>query len=114
MHRPALLSTVAGRSVTLSGAPADVYLAAGQTLRVYVHGYRAACLDDFFGKLFGQSSYVAGLSFVLQCGTTDNQDLGGAVLELPASPSPRGTYTVPGVDLAVGRHFAVAVTVDAP
>jgi hypothetical protein len=111
---PALLSTAAGRSVSLPGAPVDVYLAAGQTLRAYVHGYRAACLDDFFGKLFGQSAYVAGLNFVVQCGTSDNQDLGGAVLELPSSPSPRGTYTVQAVDPAGGKHFAVAVSVDAP
>jgi hypothetical protein len=111
---PALLSTAAGRSVTLPGTAVDVYLAAGQTLRVYVHGYRAACLDDFFGNLFGKSSYVAGLTFVAQCGASDNQDLGGALLELPASPSPAGTYTVTAVDPVGGKHFAVAVTVDAP
>jgi hypothetical protein len=111
---PALLDTAAGRSVTLPVAPMDVYLGAGQTLRVYVHGYRAACLDDFFGKLFGQSSYVAGISFVGQCGPTDNVDLGNAVLELPASPSPRGSYMLAGKDASGNHHFAVAVTVDSP
>ena len=111
---PTLLNTVAGRSVGLPGAPADVYLAAGQMLRIYVHGYRAACLDDFFGKLFGQSSYVAGVTFVAQCGTTDNQDLGGAILELPASNSPAGTYTVAGTDTSGKHHFAVGVSIDGP
>jgi hypothetical protein len=111
---PGLLATSNGRAVALPAAPTDVYLAAGQTLRVYVHGYRAACLDDYFGKLFGQSPYLAGINFVAACGPTDNQDLGGAVLELPVSPSPRGTYTVAGVDLTGVHHFAVGVTVDAP
>ncbi|HZI75141.1 MAG TPA: hypothetical protein VFD73_14160, partial [Gemmatimonadales bacterium] len=109
---PALLDTAAGRSVTLPAQPTDVYLGAGQTLRVYVNGYRAECLDDQFGKLFGQSSYVAGLTFVAACGPTDNQDLGGAVLELPASPSPRGNYLVASTDAAGAHHFSVAVTVE--
>jgi hypothetical protein len=102
---PQLLSTTPGSSVALPGAPVDVYLNAGQTLRVFVHGYQATCIDDFFGKLFGQSSYTAGLAFVAQCGPNDNQDLGGALLELPAATA-KGAYTV------AGPHFSVAVTVE--
>jgi hypothetical protein len=92
---------------TLSAAPIDIYLNSGQSLRIFVHGYRAACLDDYFGKLFGQTSYQAGLTFVAACGSSDNLDLGGALLDLPAA-SARGTYTVPS---STG-HFAVAVSVE--
>jgi hypothetical protein len=108
---PDLLNTTVGHAVSLPGTPVDVYLNSDQTLRVYVHGYRAACLDDYFGTLFGQSSYVAGLSFVAKCGATDNQDLGGATLELPAA-SARGSYTVQATDPSGGHRFAVAVSVE--
>ncbi len=111
---PQLLNTSAGGSVALPGTPQDVYLNAGQTIRVQVQGYRAACLDDFFGKLFGESSYVAGLGFVANCGAADNQDLGYAVLEIPQQPSPQGSYTVQAADSAGNHHFSVAIAVEAP
>jgi hypothetical protein len=108
---PGLLNTAAGQGVSLPGTPVDVYLNAGQTLRVYVHGYQAACLDDYFGKLFGQTSYQAGLTFVAACGATDNQDLGGAVIELPAA-SAKGAHTVAATDAAGAHHFSLTFTVD--
>lgn len=108
---PPLLSTTAGASVTLPGAPVDVYVNGGQTVRIYVQGYRATCIDDYFGNLFGQSSYVAGLTFVAACGPNDNQDLGGAVVELPAASAP-GSHTAAATDAAGARHFSVAFTVE--
>ena len=109
---PALLNTSAGQSVTLPGNPVDVYAGAGDTVRIYVQGYHAACLDDYFGKLFGQSAYVAGLTFVASCGPTDNQDLGGAVLELPVQPAPASTYTITAKDSSGNSHFTVDVSIE--
>jgi hypothetical protein len=60
---PALLQTSAGASVTLPVRQTDVWLGPNDTLRVYVQGYRANCVDGYFGKLFAMSSYNAGLSF---------------------------------------------------
>ncbi len=107
----ALLNTTAGQSITLPANPVDVYAGAGDTVRIYVQGYRAACLDDTFGKLFGQSSYVAGLMFLVQCGPINNQDLGGAVLEVPVG-SAGGSYTTDATDSVSNSHFAVDVSID--
>ena len=106
---PGLLKTTAGQAVTLPDNQVDVFLGASDTLRVYVQGYRAACLDDFFGKLFGQSSYLAGLAFLQQCGTSNNDDLGGAVLEL--STPAAGDYTAQAVDSLGNSHFSVDFSV---
>lgn len=108
---PQLLSTANGTSVALPGTPVDVYLNPGQNIRVEVHGYRGACLEDYFGKLFGQSSYLAGLTFVSQCGPTDNQDLGTAVLDLPSQAGSAGVHTVGAQDAGGASHFAVTVEI---
>ena len=108
---PGLLKTGAGQSITLPDNQFDVFLGANDTLRIYVQGYRAACLDDFFGKLFGQSSYLAGLAFLQQCGPSNNDDLGGAVLEL--STPVDGNYTAPAVDSLGNSHFSVDLSVAA-
>lgn len=108
---PTLLNTAAGQSVALPGMALDVYLTGAQTLRVFVQGYHATCIDDYFGKLFGQSSYAAGLTFVAACGPNDNQDLGGAVAELTAA-SAKGAHTIDAVDSGGARHFSVAFTVE--
>jgi hypothetical protein len=110
---PQLLNTANGASVALPGTPMDVYANAGQTIRIDVHGYRAACLDDFFGQLFGQSSYSAGLTFVGQCGPVDNQDLGTAILELPSQPSSAGTHTIAAADSSGAHHYSVTVAIQA-
>jgi len=109
---PALLQTKSGQSVTLPGDPVDVWLGANDTLRVFVQGYRDNCLDDSFGKLFGMSSYEAGLSFLQKCGLIDSDDLGGALLELPLEAAPRGNYTVPAVAPDGSRNFTVDITVN--
>jgi hypothetical protein len=69
-------------------------------------------VDNSFGKLFGMSSYSAGLSFLGDCGPVDNDDLGGALLELPLEASPQGTYTAPAVAPDGGRNFSVDITVN--
>lgn len=109
---PQLLNTSNGATVALPGTPVDVYLKPGQKLHVDVHGYRAACLDDYFGKLFGDSPYLAGLTFVSQCGPTDNQDLGAAVLDVPAQPAPTGVHTVTAADASGAHHFTVTVSIE--
>jgi hypothetical protein len=108
---PALLQTAAGTSVTLPFNQTDVWLGPTDSLRVYVQGYRANCLDDYFGKLFGMTSYQAGLSFLTSCGPVDNDDLGGALLEL-SSPVAPGTYTVAAADGDGNSHFRLQVTVN--
>jgi hypothetical protein len=108
---PALLQTASGSSVMLPANQADVWLGPDDTLRVYVQGYRANCVDDYFGKLFGMSSYQAGLTFLENCGPTDNDDLGGAVLELQPPVAP-GEYNVPAADSAGNSHFAIDFTVN--
>jgi hypothetical protein len=107
---PALFKTSDGRSVTLPDNPTDVYLGPNDSLRIFVQGYRAACLDDYFGTLFDKSSYSAGIAFLQDCGPTNNDDLGGALLEL--QPATGGTYTVPAVDSSGNTHFSVDVTID--
>jgi hypothetical protein len=57
------------------------------------------------------SSYNAGLSFLENCGPIDNDDLGGAVLELPLPVAP-GQYTVPANDSLGNSHFAVGLSVN--
>jgi hypothetical protein len=109
-NAPALFKTKAGQSVVLPDNQTDVYLGLGDTLRIFVQGYRAACDDDFFGTLFGQSSYLAGLAFLQECGATNNDDLGGAVLEL--QPGASGSYTATAVDSLGASHFSVDLTVD--
>ena len=110
---PQLLNTSNGASIALPGGPVDIYANAGQTIRIDVHGYRAACLDDFFGQLFGQSSYFAGLTFVGQCGPNDNQDLGTAILELPAQASSAGIHTVAAADSSGAHHYSVTISIAA-
>jgi hypothetical protein len=104
---PALLKTQTGSAVTISGVNRDVYLQSADSLRVYVQGYRAMCIDSLFGHLFGMSSYAAGTQLITSCGFTDNVDLGEAVLTLPAAASSAGNYTVAGS----GNHFQVQVSV---
>jgi hypothetical protein len=108
---PSLLHTQAGGSVALPPNRADVWLGPADTLRVFVQGYRANCLDDYFGKLFGMSSYQAGLSFLESCGPIDNDDLGGAILELQPPVAP-GEYNIGASDSSGNSHFAVDVTVN--
>ena len=108
---PGLLQTSAGASVTLPANQTDVWLGAADSLRVYVQGYRANCIDDYLGKLFGMSSYQAGLTFLVSCGPNDNDDLGGALLELP-SPVASGNYTVASSDPDGNSHFRVQVAVN--
>jgi hypothetical protein len=105
-----LLQTKAGSSVPLPANQADVWLGPADNLRVYVQGYRAACLEDYMGKLFGMTSYEAGLSFVQSCGPIDNTDLGGAVFEMQPPVTP-GRYTVPASDPGGDSHFTVDLTV---
>jgi len=105
-----LLNTKTGQSAALPDNQTDVFLGSNDTLRVYVQGYRAACLDDFFGKLFGQSSYTAGLAFLQPCGPTNNDDLGGAVLEM--QPTIVGGYTMTAVDSLGNSHFSVDLSVE--
>jgi hypothetical protein len=107
---PALLQTNTGRSVMLPPNQADVWLGPNDSLRVFVQGYSAKCLDGYFGTLFGMSSYLAGVMFLENCGPTENDDLGGALLELPPPVAP-GEYTVAATDAAGDSHFAVDVTV---
>jgi hypothetical protein len=57
------------------------------------------------------SSYQAGLAFLADCGPIDNDDLGGALLELPAPVMP-GQYTIAGNDEYGDSHFAVDITVN--
>lgn len=113
---PTLLQTTAGQRVSLPDNRTDVFLGPRDTLRVYVQGYRAACLDDFFGKLFGQSSYLAGLAFLQQCGPSSNDDLGGAVLELqPVSLegfTTIGNYTITAKDELGDSHYSVDLSVE--
>ena len=108
---PGLLQTKAGSSVTLPASQADVWLGPADSLHVYVQGYRAACLDDYMGKLFGMTSYEAGLSFLESCGPIDNTDLGGALFELQPPVTP-GQYTVPASDPDGNSHFTVDLMVN--
>jgi hypothetical protein len=107
---PGLLGTKRGQSLMLPANQTDVWLGPNDTLRILVQGYRASCLDGYFGKLFGMSSYSAGLTFLQDCGPFDSDDLGGAVLEL-APPVAQGAYTISATDSAARTHFAVDVTV---
>jgi hypothetical protein len=109
---PALLNTTSGQSVTLPDNHTDVFLRSGDTLRVYVQGYKAACLDGTLGQLFGQSSYMAGFNFLLQCGPTNNQDLGGAVLDLPVVPPTSYTPTISATDSSGASNFSVDLSID--
>jgi uncharacterized protein (TIGR03437 family) len=111
---PALGQTTQGQSIALTAAPYDVYLGGGDTLHVLVQGYRAECLDHLFGTLFGMSSYAAGIQLLTTCGAGNNDDLGGALLRLPALPSSQGTYTVQAdaSSQTGGGAFQVNVTVE--
>lgn len=111
---PALRQTTQGQTIGLTAAPYDVYLSGGDTLRVLVQGYRAECLDHLFGTLFGMSSYAAGIQLLGTCGAGNNDDLGGALLRLPALPSSQGTYTVQADTSSQtgGGAFQVNLTVE--
>ena len=109
------LNTMNGADVDLSAAQFDVFLRKKDTLRVLTQGYRAQCLDHLFGFLFGRSSYIAELGLFQNCGgIKDNDDLGGALLALPARPSVQGVYTVTATDNAnpPASHFQMDVTVE--
>ena len=111
---PGLLKTTQGQSITIPGGPYEVYLNDSDTLRVLVQGYRAQCLDNLFGgPLFGMASYQAGIQLLQKCGPVNNDDLGGALLELPALPSSAGSYTVKAdaSGQVGGGAFQVGVTI---
>ena len=91
---PGLMQTTQGSSVAIPNAQFDLYLNGSDTVRVLVQGYRARCLDTLFGTLFNMASYEAGIHLLETCGPVNNDDLGGALLELPALPSSAGSYTV--------------------
>jgi uncharacterized protein (TIGR03437 family) len=111
---PALSQTTQGQAIATTGAAFDVYLRDTDTLRILVQGYRAQCLDHLFGQLFGKSSYAAGIQLLTSCGPVNNDDLGGALLELPPLPSSQGQYTVKAdaPDQAGAGAFQVDVTVE--
>ena len=109
-----LLQTAPGQSITIPGAQYDVYLNDNDTLRVLVQGYRAQCLDSLFGgPLFGMASYEAGIQLLEKCGPVNNDDLGGARLELPALPSSAGSFVVKAdaSGQVGGGAFQIAVTI---
>jgi uncharacterized protein (TIGR03437 family) len=110
---PGLLQTKQAQSIPLSASPYDVYLGSGDTLRVLVQGYRAQCVDHLFGTLFGMASYDAGFQLLSNCGPVNNDDLGGALLTLPALPSAQGSYVVQADSSSQtgGGAFQVKVTV---
>lgn len=110
---PALLKTSQGQSVPI-GSQFDVYLRDSDTLRVLVQGYQAQCVDSLFGTLFGKASYDAGIQLLTSCGPVNNNDLGGALLELPALPSSAGSYTVnaDAEGQTGGGAFQAAIRVD--
>jgi uncharacterized protein (TIGR03437 family) len=110
---PDLLNTQNGQAISIPGASYDVYAQDSDTIRVFAQGYRAACLDSLFGQLFGQTSYLAGLTLISKCGLGDNTDLGGALLTLPSAPASAGQYTVSAVDgnTPPQSHFQMQVTV---
>ncbi len=111
---PTLLQTTQGQPIPLSGSPYDVYLSSGDTLRVLVQGYRAQCVDQLFGTLFGTPSYDAGIQLLSKCGPVNNDDLGGALLMLPALPSAQGSYVVQAdaSNQTGGGAFQVKITVE--
>src|SRR5262249_16402380 len=111
---PSLLKSTQGQMIATTGAVFDVYLRDSDTLRVLVQGYRAQCIDHLFGSLFGQSPYSAGIEFLTNCGPVNNDDLGGALLELPALPSSQGSYVLRGgaAGQAGGGAFQGGVTVE--
>ena len=106
-------STTKGEVIELPGPEFDVFLREKDTLRVTTQGYRAQCLDHLFGFLFGLSAYLGELAIFQTCGLADNDDLGGALLELPARRSAQGDYTVAATDSASppASRFQMDVTV---
>jgi hypothetical protein len=108
------LHTMNGEDVNVPAAQFDVFLRNKDTLRVLTHGYRAQCIDHLFGFLFGRSAYIAQLSIFQTCGLRGNDDLGGALLALPARPSVQGVYNVTATDngIPVASHFEMNVTVE--
>lgn len=111
---PALLKSVRGQVIATPGARFDVYLHDNDTLRILTQGYRAQCLDHLFGNLFGMKSYSAAVQILQNCGPVNNDNLGGALLELPALPSSQGSYVV-AADLngqTGGGPFQVELTVE--
>jgi uncharacterized protein (TIGR03437 family) len=112
---PGLLQTSQGQAISTAAAEWDVYLAAGDTLRILVQGYRANCIDNLFGTLFSSNAYAGGITLLQTCGPVNNDDLGGALLELPALPSSQGSYTVaasPGSSSPGVSALDVVVTVE--
>ncbi len=110
---PTLLQSTLGQAIAVPGAAYDVYLRETDRLFVLLQGYRAQCVDGLFGTLFGKASYEAGLQLLATCGPINNDDLGGAVLELPALPSSQGTYTLKADGTGqTGGAFQVDLTVE--
>lgn len=110
---PALLATSQQQAIDLPGAQFDVYPRDSDTLRILVQGYHATCVDGLFATFFGTGSYSAGIQLLTNCGPVNNDDLGGALLELPALPSSQGSYVVQAdkAGQAGAGAFQVAVTV---
>ncbi len=110
---PGLLQSSQSQPVSIAGAQYDVYLNNSDSLRILVQGYRAQCIDTLFANLFGMSSYQGGIQLLEKCGPVNNDNLGGALLELPALPSSAGSYLVkadaPGQ--RGGGAFQVAITI---
>jgi hypothetical protein len=109
---PDLLRTRKGQSISLPANQTDIRLGPDDSLRVYVQGYGAACIDTYFGQLFVRTSYNAGLAFLQDCGPVDNDNLGGALLQLNSPVSP-GDYTLKAIAPDGGTPFSVDVTVSA-
>ena len=63
-----------------------------------------------FGKLFQMGVYAGGLRFLTDCGPVNNDDLGGALLEV--QPPAPGAYTVAAKDSAGKSHFKVDLTIN--
>jgi uncharacterized protein (TIGR03437 family) len=83
---PAFAQAAVGQTIAIPGAAFDVYLRDTDTLRVLVQGYRANCIDHLFGTLFGESSYAGGIDLLTTCGPINNDDLGGALAQIPDLP----------------------------
>lgn len=110
---PALLNATQGQPIPIS-TQSDLYVRDNDSLHVLVQGYHAQCVDGLFGTLFGKASYDAGIQLLETCGPVNNDDLGGALLELPALPSSQGSYMV-NADSAGqtgGGAFQAAIRVD--
>jgi hypothetical protein len=81
----------------LDQATFDVYLDRQDNLRVFTHGYAQRDMDHLFGNQAGLNAYDAGIQVAVAAvlGSGDNQDLGGALFDVPLSGgNPEGSYAV--------------------